>query len=172
MITVINSTNRHKNLTQLFSKEMVNQLKELNQAVDYYTLEDLPKDFAFTELYGNRTPKFEKIFTEKLSQSNKLIFFVPEYNGSYAGILKMFLEAFHPKIWHNKKAMVVGTASGRAGNVVGIDQLVTVLNYLQINVMPQRLVISKIEDLITNGEIADIITKNNIKQFAEKFINF
>jgi hypothetical protein len=66
----------------------------------------------------------------------------------------------------------VGIASGRGGNLIGIDQLVTVLNYLQVNVMPQRLPISRIEDLLIDGEIKDETTLKLISQFVDRFVKF
>lgn len=172
MITVINATNRSGNLSQVFSKHIFNLLKEQTSDVNYYSLENLPKDFAFAELYGNRSDDFGKVVNEIIKPTNKFVFVVPEYNGSYAGILKMFLEAVHPSIWNHKKAALVGIASGRGGNLIGIDQLVTVLNYLQINVMPQRLPISRIEDLIKEMQVTDEVTQKLLSQFSDRFLKF
>jgi NAD(P)H-dependent FMN reductase len=172
MITVINATNREGNLSQLFSKHIFNELNKSGIKSNYYSLEDLPQNFAFSELYGKRTVEFSQVIEKIIIPSDKVIFVVPEYNGSYAGILKVFLEAISPKIWNHKKAAVVGIASGRGGNLIGIDQLVTVLNYLQVNVMPQRLPISRIEDLLVNGKIEDNSTLNLLNQFTERFVNF
>jgi chromate reductase len=172
MITVINATNREGNLSQIFSRHIQLELNRMEHISHYYTLEGLPRDFAFAELYGKRSPEFMEIIDKIIVPSEKVVFVVPEYNGSYAGILKMFLEAISPKIWNHKKAAVVGIASGRGGNLIGIDQLVTVLNYLQVNVMPQRLPISRIEDLLIDGEIKDETTLKLISQFVDRFVKF
>jgi len=123
-------------------------------------------------MYGNRSDAFNRVIEEKIIPADKLVFVVPEYNGSYAGVLKLFLDAIHPKHFNNKKAMVVGVAAGRAGNLTGLNHLVTVLNYLQITTMPQKLIISRIEDLIKNRLLTDEVTRNEIKQFVERFIKF
>jgi NAD(P)H-dependent FMN reductase len=172
MITVINSTNRPGNLSQIISKELLNEIKNKNVPVNFYSLEELPENFLINEMYGNRSDAFNRVIEEKIIPSDKFVFVVPEYNGSYAGVLKLFLDAIHPKHFNNKKAMVVGVAAGRAGNLTGLNHLVTVLNYLQITTMPQKLIISRIEDLIKNRLLTDEVTRNEIKQFVERFIKF
>jgi NAD(P)H-dependent FMN reductase len=172
MITVINSTNRPGNLSQIISKELLNEIKNKNVPVNFYSLEELPENFLINEMYGNRSDAFNRVIEEKIIPADKFVFVVPEYNGSYAGVLKLFLDAIHPKHFNNKKAMVVGVAAGRAGNLTGLNHLVTVLNYLQITTMPQKLIISRIEDLIKNRLLTDEVTRNEIKQFVERFIKF
>ncbi len=101
---------------------------------------------------------------------------IPEYNGSYPGILKFFLDAcsireYNASFHGGKKAGLLGVASGRAGNLRGLDQLTGVLNYLKISVMPIHQPISSIEKLMNEGgEITDKNTQQVILNHIKEFI--
>ena len=72
MITVINATNREGNLSQLFSKHIFNELNKSGIKSNYYSLEDLPQNFAFSELYGKRTVEFSQVIEKIIIPSDKL----------------------------------------------------------------------------------------------------
>jgi chromate reductase, NAD(P)H dehydrogenase (quinone) len=54
-------------------------------------LEDLPHDFVFSALYENNGKNLDyNAFHQKVKEGKKFVFIVPEYNGSFPGILKDF----------------------------------------------------------------------------------
>jgi len=173
MITVITGTNRPKNYTQVFAKHYVDMLTEKQQDAKFLGLENLPLDFAFNNaVFGVENLLLEKIVDEFIVPAQKLIILIPEYNGSYPGVLKTFLDSFFPKQIYGKKAALVGISSGRAGNLRGMDHLTGVLNYLKISVLPNKLPISRIDELITSTTITDDSTLKAINQQLEEFIEF
>ena len=50
--------------------------------------------------------------------------------------------------WHFKKALLTGVASGRAGNLRGMDHLADTLHYLKMNVYYNKLPISSINQVM------------------------
>jgi chromate reductase len=76
----------------------------------------------------------------------------PEYNGSFPGVLKLFLDALsvkdYKKTFSGKRVSLIGVASGRAGNFRGMEHLTGIFNYLNMIVMPNKLPISSVEKVI------------------------
>ncbi len=80
-------------------------------------------------------------------------------------------EYFHN--FDGKKAALIGVATGRAGNLRGMEHLTGVLNYLGTIVMPNKLPISRISKLKNgNGEIADEETLKVMDAHAREFLAF
>lgn len=144
MITIIAGTNRENSETYNVSMYYAHLLKLRGEAVQILDLSTLPKDFLFSALYGKTTAEFDAITEKYLFSVDKLVIVSPEYNGSYPGILKSFIDGWNPKKTPGKWVALVGVASGKQGNARGMDDLTNVLNYLQMNVVPVKPPISQI----------------------------
>lgn len=173
MITLVCGTHRPKNVT----RRIVAKYKELLEAegaqVETFELESLPRDFVFEDSFGKRSDQTEQIIHEKLLPAEKLVFISPEYNGSYPGVLKAFLDGVKPHIWKGKKAALVGVASGRAGNIRGMDHLTHVLHHLRIEVFSNKVPISKVDGLLNDkGELADPETIAVLSKQVKEFIQY
>lgn len=164
MITIISGTNR-KNSNSL---KISNQYRQLLLAKGFeagiLSLERLD--------VLNYDENFKKIENEVLIPSTHLIIVSPEYNGSFPGVLKMLFDNSRShEIWFHKKALLTGVASGRAGNLRGMDHLADVLNFLKITVHPNKLPISMVNNLVSKqGEITDENTLRVINQQLDEFI--
>jgi len=148
-ITIISGTNRDDSYTYKVAQFYYSIVKEKWQDGNVLLADfrDLPKDIAFEEMFGKRTKTFDAYVEKYIGASNKFFWIVPEYNGSFAGISKVFIDAVHPRYFYYKKVCLVGVASGRAGNLRGMDQLALVLQYLRMNVFYNKLPISRIEEV-------------------------
>jgi chromate reductase len=172
-ITIISATNRPDSHTQKVANHYYNELKMKGVDVSILSLEDLPQNFLFSDLYGSRSSEFQKLIDTYIDKQNKFIFVAPEYNGSFAGVLKVFLDAVSPRIWVDKKACLVGVATGRAGNLRGMEHLTNILNYLKIHVHYNKLPLSRIDQLMDEkGIIFDVETKKVIDAQLNVFIDF
>ena len=68
---------------------------------------------------------------------------------------------------------MLGIASGRAGNLRGMEHLTAVMNYLGAVVMPNRLPVSNVTSLINEDlEIIDEETINVIQEHVHSFLDF
>lgn len=172
MITIISGSNRRGNLTSIFAKHCLAALKDMNLEANLFSLDEIPNGEELALIYDFEHSAFAKTGRELIKQSDKLLFIAPEYNGSIPGILKLFIDAVEPKDFEGKKAALIGTAAGRAGNLRGMDHLTDVLHHLQVNVMPQKLPISQLYALISDQELTDQDTIGLIKNHLNKFIHF
>ena len=123
---------------------------------------------------NRKGPELEKLEQEVLIPTDKFIFILPEYNGSYPGALKAMIDLTDiRKVWPNKKALLTGISTGRAGNLRGMDHLAGALNYLKVHVHHNKLPISTVDKLMDEGgKIQDKATLDVIAHQLDEFIHF
>ncbi|MCH2022511.1 MAG: NAD(P)H-dependent oxidoreductase [Saprospiraceae bacterium] len=180
MITVFTGTNRKNSRSLLIAQYIFNLLKkESNEEVRFFSLEDIPNDILHPEMYNSegQSNALFAIQEEFLIPANKLFFVVPEYNGGFPGILKLFIDAcsvnkYKESFHGGKKAALIGVSAGRSGGLRGLEALTGILNYLTISVLPNKLPVSSIEDQITNDQLTDIETIKVIQKQVRDFIKF
>lgn len=149
MITVISGTNRPGNVTLQMAKTVNMLLAAMEYEAQVLDLQKLPRDFVFNnDVFGQADPGFSAIVEEFIGGVSKLVFVVPEYNGSYPGVCKAFLDGIWPERLHGKKAALVGVSSGRGGNSRGLDHLTGVLHYLNVTIVPLKVGIMRVESLM------------------------
>lgn len=168
-IGIIIGTNRNNAFTEEIAKYYQQKFVEKGVLSLMIDLKDLPNDFAFSALYenGGKNPDFQKV-QNLIDDCDKLIFLVPEYNGSYPGVVKAFIDGLrHPDSLSNKKVALVGVSSGVLGNAVGLSHLNDVLSYLNANVLGLRIKLGNVEHHFKEGEF----TSETYKNFVEKQIN-
>ena len=69
--------------------------------------------------------------------------------------------------------MLVGVADGRGGNLRGLEHMTGILNYLRINVLYNKIPLSRInEEVDIEGNLLKDETLQTISQQVEEFIKF
>ncbi|MDC1370765.1 NAD(P)H-dependent oxidoreductase [Flavobacteriales bacterium] len=171
MITIISGTNRKASNSLKVSKLYQGALKNKGLESQILDLAELPSDFI-TNMYGNHTEEVMQLITKNITKASQFVFVIPEYNGTYTGIVKLLIDGVSPSFFKNKKAILVGVASGRAGNIVGLEQFTTVLNHLHVEVLSNKVLLSQIDGLLNpSGEIIDTKTLETIDNQLNKMID-
>lgn len=171
-IIVLSSTNRPNSNTLKVSKIYENILKSLNTEAQILDFQTLPQAITFSETFGKRTENYARILSEYVSPVKKFIFVVPEYNGSFPGILKTFLDSMHPREWEGKSACLVGVADGRAGNLRGLEHLTGILHYLKMHVYHNKLPISQVKKVMDQHGHFNDEQLNVCKTQVEGFLKY
>lgn len=172
-ITIISATNRPDSNTEKIANYYESALKSKGIETEIFNLKKLPESVLHSDLYGKRSADFQAIIDKYIEKQTKFIFIAPEYNGSFAGVLKVFLDAIPPRTWMDNKACLVGIATGRAGNLRGMEHLTNILNYLKVNVYHNKLPISRVDTLLdTQGNLIDDDTKKVIDLQLDGFLKF
>jgi chromate reductase, NAD(P)H dehydrogenase (quinone) len=172
-VVILSCTNRLHSNTLKVSRIYESILKEKNVDVKLFDLGVLPENIAFSETFGRRTEAFSKLVNEFITPAGKFIFVIPEYNGSFPGILKTFIDSTHPREWTDKDACLVGIADGRAGNLRGMEHLTGILNYLKMHVYHNRLPISVITTMLDEkGEFKNSEQYRACVEQVEGFLAF
>ena len=180
MITVISGSNRKNSECKGFALKYAEFLrKNTAEDVAFLALEDIEHDWFHPRMYekGKQTESLSQIQDKYMLPATKMVWVTPEYNGSFPGSVKLFLDACsvrkYSQTFKGKKATLVGIASGRAGNLLGMAHLNTVLNHVGIIVMPNRLPISRIDELMDEERnITDEETLRTMEKHAKDFIAF
>jgi chromate reductase, NAD(P)H dehydrogenase (quinone) len=170
-IVVVSCTNRPNSNTLKVSRIYQNILtsKKINSKL--LDFRDLPENLAFGETFGKKSEKYKKLIADYVTGNSKFIFIVPEYNGSFPGILKTFLDSMHPREWADKDVCLVGISDGRAGNLRGMEHLTGICQYLKMHVYHNKLPISIVNKLLDeegnfNNEAQYKASESQIEGFA------
>jgi NAD(P)H-dependent FMN reductase len=180
MITVFSGTNRKNSRSQLIATYIYEQLKaQTEEEVQLFNLEDLPQDFLHADMYSEdgQSKDLAAIQDKYVVPANKFYFVVPEYNGGIPGALKSFIDAcsirkYADSFHGGKKAALVGLSAGRSGGLRGLEYMTGFLNYLKINVLPNRLPVSLIETLLTDDVLTDEEAQKALQQQITEFLAF
>jgi len=148
-------------------------MRQLGADAGLLSLMQLPPNLLETDLFGKRSAEFKPI-QDIITQTDKFLFVIPEYNGSFPGVLKVFIDACDfPTSFYEKKAALVGVSSGKYGNIRGIDHFTGVCHYINLHVMPLKLHIANIKtELDENGNFFKEDTLRFTDEQIEKFIAF
>ncbi len=157
MITIISCTNRKLAVSKSISEFYQDLLRQQQVSSQILDLQDLPTDFVGSALYENSgsNQTFNQM-TELIKDSEKLVFVVPEYNGSFPGVLKAFIDGMdYPNPLKDKKCAMVGLSSGVQGGALALSHLTDILNYLGMHVLALKVRIPGVEKVFRQGKITD-----------------
>lgn len=165
MYTIISGTNRVGSHTEKVAAEYARLLKEKNINAGIFSLQGVD--------VLHRNAAFKKIENDILFPSDKFIFIIPEYNGTFPGVLKTMIDTSEiKKAWYGKKALLTGVSTGRAGNLRGMDHLSACLHYLKMNVHYNKLPISVIDKVMDEDGTFNDASLKAIDEQLNEFINF
>ncbi len=166
MITVISGTNRSDSMTLRAAGLYYKLLSEQTPDVKLLSLEN--------KAVWERGQAMIALEKEYLIPAAKFLFIMPEYNASFPGILKLMIDNSDiKKCWWYKKAALVGVSDGRAGNLRGIEHMTSILHYMKVNVLYNKVLLSRInEEIDSSGKLLKPETEVMIKQQIEDFFKF
>jgi chromate reductase len=155
MISIICGTNRGQSVSKKIALYYQNLLKEAGANSYVLDLKELPEDFMNVALYDN-AGKSEAFNTlkKKLNESHKMVFIVPEYNGSF------------------KKCALLSLSSGSQGGALALSHLTDILHYCGMNVLAQKPKLAKIEANFKEGQFTNELYVTLLKEQIEAFLPF
>jgi NAD(P)H-dependent FMN reductase len=169
-ILIIVGTNRRNSLSRQIADYYHKLVEHYNADCVIMDLSGLPADFTTTALYENtgKSPEFNR-FKDVVEQAHKMVFIVPEYNNSYPGVLKAFIDGMsYPSGLANKKMALVGLSAGHQGGALALSHLNDIFSYLGSNTLALRVKLAQIrsywkEDRIDN-ELYNELLHSQVKQ--------
>ena len=174
MYAIVVGTNRSDSKSQELAHYYSALLKDQDVESEIVNLKDLPVDFTHSALYGNngKNPHFN-VLRDIPDRAEKVIFIIAEYNGSYPGILKCFIDGFaYPNPLKNKKAALVGISSGNLGASLALSHFTDVLNYLGCHVHAIKPRLFPISEQLQDGEILDDLMRLVVQEQVAEFVKF
>lgn len=174
MITIIVGTNRANSKSRKVADYYLSLVQSHRAEAQILDLQELPADFAFSALYANggKHEAFNK-FVKIINESDKFIFVIPEYNGSFPGVLKTFIDGLDfPGSFAHKKAAMIGISSGVMGGALALSHFTDILNYLSMHVYAVKPRITRLSANFVDGVIVDNFVSDLIHEQVRGFIAF
>jgi chromate reductase, NAD(P)H dehydrogenase (quinone) len=154
-ITCISGTNRHGSRTLQLTKIAQHIFSDCGAETTLLDLQALPPGLFTPESYANKPDAFQP-FVDQVLNSDGLYVVAPEYNGSFPGVLKLFIDMLpFPESFEGRNVAFTGLAAGRFGNLRGIEQLQGIFGYRNARIFPQRLFIAAAHKVLQDGELQD-----------------
>lgn len=166
MYTIISGTNRPNSHTEKVALEYQKFLKDKSVNSGIFSLKNID--------VLKKNSAFSAIENEILIPTKKFIIIIPEYNGTFPGVLKAMIDISDiKKVWWWKKVLLTGISTGRAGNLRGMDQITASLQHMNMYVHPNKLPISLIDKVMNEeGIIFNENTLQAIHKQLDEFIKF
>lgn len=174
MITIIVGTNRKDAVSREIADIYQQLLQKKQVETQILDLSELPKDFIYTALYENsgKNEAFNQ-FKQTIESNDKFVFIVPEYNGSFPGVLKAFIDGLeYPSVLSNKKGALVGVAAGMQGGAIALSHMTDVLNYLGVNVLAFKPKLAHIYRHLKDGQLTSNLYLELLETQVEQLIAF
>ena len=174
MITIVSGTNRPDSTTRAVVDIYISLLEARGLAYQVLDLAHLPNDFILSALYHNtgKNEQFNKL-SKLVASSEKFIFILPEYNGSFPGVLKAFIDGLdYPYTFKNKKAALVGISSGMQGGLLALSHLTDIFNYLGMHVLALKVKLAFIGKNFDGTNITNELYLELMEQQVTDFATF
>ncbi|GGK77541.1 NADPH-dependent FMN reductase [Rufibacter glacialis] len=174
MILIISGTNRPNSITLQVARLYQQLLIAKGQTAEILDLQDLPLDFASPTLY--KSELYSQGFLElrqRVAGVQKMVFIVPEYNCSYPGVLKAFIDGLeYPQALRYKKGALVGLSTGSQGGNIALSHLTDVLNYCGLHVLAQKPRFPYIHKHLQDGQFTNTLYLQLLEEQITEFLQF
>jgi chromate reductase len=174
MITIVVGTNRRDSKSQKIALQYQQILSEKNIECEILSLQKLPHDYINSALYENvgKNEEFNEIRV-LMNKSSKFVFVIPEYNGSFPGVLKAFIDGLdRSKALTNKKCALIGISAGDQGAGLALSHITDILNYCGTHVLAYKLRLPNIGNYMTDDKISHKSYLDKIEKQAQMLIDF
>ncbi len=174
MIYVISGTDRRESLSLKVARHIEKEIKSYRDDVELIDLCNLPLNTLHGANYKKEVPAGVSEIIQRLNHAEGIYFVVPEYNGSFPGVLKHFIDYFsYPETFEYRPVAFTGLG-GRFGGLRPVEHLQQVFNYRNAFMYPERIFINNVATVVKDDKIEDEklikLLQKQIKGFM-KFIN-
>jgi len=173
MIVLISGTNRENSNTSRVT-ELAREILEIQGEQAFVVdLTSLPPE-TFTSASYERKPEALTPIQDAILAADGILTVVPEYNGSFPGALKYFIDLLRfPESLVDKPAGFIGVAAGRWGALRPVEQLEMVFQYRHAHIFGRRLFLPGIHNLLdSNGRLSDPDSAQRLHDMVTGFVDF
>ena len=173
MITVISGTNRPESNTRKVAGLVLETLANNGGPAQLVDLAELPDDLFASSSYAVKPDGFAP-HQEAILSTDGILTVVPEYNGSFPGVLKYFIDMLRfPDSLYEKPAAFIGISAGPWGEVRAVEHLEMVFQYRHAHLFGRRCFIPGIgQALGENGRLTDPKLEERLVTMVTSFAGF
>lgn len=172
-ISVIVGTNRAGALSARLGLLVADIHRGLGAEVDLIDLGDsLTSDFILPTAYKEPSPAVTAL-VDRFLASDGVVFIVPEYNGSYPGALKLFIDMLpYPAGFDNRPCAYIGLAAGRYASLRAVEHFQQVAGYRNALQYPRRVLIPDSYQQFSSAGLTDPELGKRLAEQAAGFQTF
>ena len=144
-ILIISGTNRANSMSIKLARKLEAQYAE-QEGIEASVLDltELPPEIFTTTVYKEKPESFQPFQTAVLN-ADGILFVVPEYNGSFPGILKYFIDMWkYPESFQGRCVAYIGLSAGIWGGLRSVEHLQGVMGYRNAFQFPERVFVNNI----------------------------
>lgn len=173
MITIVSGTNRPGSNTRKVAGVVERLYRELGVPVRILDLQDLPADLFQPAAYATKPAGFTP-FSQAILESQGVVIVTPEYNGSFPGVLKVFIDHLKfPESFEGRPVCFVGLAAGLWGALRSVEQLQAIFGYRNAHIYPKRVFMPGVgQSIDASGQFSNAELTARLKEQAEGFTQF
>jgi NAD(P)H-dependent FMN reductase len=171
-IVVIPGTNRAGSQSLRLAQRVAETYRALDCGVDLLEL-NLTGEFLEPTAYKQPAPAVTALVGRFLA-ADGVVFIVPEYNGSYPGVLKLFLDMLpYPQGFDQRPCAFIGLSAGQFQGLRAVEQLQGVAGYRNAHCYPGRVFIgSSHQQLDASGALTNPDLATRLVQQASGFHHY
>ena len=171
-IAVVCGTNREGALSRTLATEVAQSYRQLGHEVDELDMAELPPEALAATAYKQKPPTIQSLIDRFLA-SDGAVFVIPEYNGSYPGVLKLFVDMLpFPEGFDARPCAFIGLAAGQFKGLRAVEHFQQVAGYRNAHLLPRRLFIGDSYNAFIDGKLADDELSQRLRDQASEFAAF
>lgn len=173
MYLVVAGTNRPQSNSLRVANVVREQLTTAGNEVELLDLGQLPAEAFAPEAYQTKPAAFAP-FQDAVDRCQGIITVVPEYNGSFPGALKYWIDLLRfPGTFQDLPAAFVGIAAGTWGGLRAVEQLQMVYQYRQARLFPLRVFLPQVHTVLDDeGALNDPAVADRLQVMLTGFTAF
>jgi chromate reductase, NAD(P)H dehydrogenase (quinone) len=172
-LLIISGTNRPDANALKVAKVLESHYRAAQIPAELFSLAEMPPEIFNPTSYATKPPGMVAIQKRVLAASG-LHVVTPEYNGSFPGVLKYFIDMLQfPESFIRKPVAFVGEAMGMWGGIRSVEQLIQIFGYRNAHILPERVFIPSIHTKFSpTGEFNDAALSDRLKAQCLDFAKF
>lgn len=173
MILTVSGTNRPGSNTRILASSVVSRLQKLG-ATDarLMDLANLRADIFSPTAYAEKPSWFIEEFQQPVLEASGIVVVTPEYNGSFPGVLKYFIDMLKfPESLVGIPVALIGISAGQFGALRSVEQLEMIMHYRKVHLYGERLFVPAVHQVLTpDGGVGEL--EPRLEAMLSGFISF
>jgi chromate reductase len=172
-ILLISGTNRSGSNSMKIAKIIEGHYRKASVPVSLLGMDELPGEVFRPDAYMNKPPAMVEL-QRRVLDSHGLHVVTAEYNGSFPGVLKYFIDMLKfPESFDRKPVAFVGVANGMWGGLRAVEQLQMVFGYRNAHIYPDRVFIPMAKNVLSaDGQLTDPALNERLAKQVIGFAKF
>lgn len=172
-ILIISGTNRPNSNALKVARVLEAHYQRAGATTDLLNLEHLPAEVFDPAIYKVKPPAMVELQRRVLAAAG-LHVVTPEYNGSFPGVLKYFIDLLkYPESFEHRPVAYVGESAGLWGGLRSVEQLQMVFGYRHAHSYPMRVFMPGVNKLFdAAGKLTDAEVDARLAQQVRGFLEY